>query len=517
MHQLNSVVSNYTPPQMDASMGPPSYPPARTNGSLENPYRPTRPDHGDYDRRGVRFKSKNYSEEWDLPSAHHQNGAILTIPTNLGAFDEVFLRWESITKNLVSLQGFTDNNDKAEFIENLLGEAENLTWMQWRMAFPNEYQTTINTADGREGTQNIISQIRRVFMLEDPYQGSTLIQDEAYRDIERLSCNNLKDVLQFMNEYMRIAAKTGQMFTSPERSEKFWSKLPGDLGSRIKMAFDTRYSGNQVGVIPRILFTYRYLENECKEATFHRALKGLQFCNQIPIPGYYKKPEKKYGIRRSTTYKGKPHNSHARIEKKKHLIRNKNCKCFLCGEEGHFARECPNDKKSIKRVAIFEGIDIPDDCEIVSVDEGEAESDAIYSISEGEDANEAYTIQETICYFRETDRTYWVGKAESWQPRVQVTQRQYECQHEWQKYEDITDPQYLRCHCCKRETNKKFRMHCPKCNLTSCGMCSPNYFDTVLTLQRDTPVQYNPRNLVLEQTKYIKWCEGEMTQSCSTT
>lgn len=113
---------------------------------------------------------------------------------------------------------------------------------------------------------------------------------------------------------MRIASKTGRLFASPELSEKLWSKMLGDLGKRIKEAFERKYQGNTIGIIPRVLFSYRYLENECKDAAFKRALKDLSFCNNIPIPGYYQKSEKRFGIRKSKTYKGKPHPSHARIE-----------------------------------------------------------------------------------------------------------------------------------------------------------------------------------------------------------
>lgn len=263
-------------------------------------------------------------------------------------------------------------------------------------------------------------------------------QDEAYRDLERLVCKDLKNVIQFMNEYMRIAAKTGRIFTSLELSVKFWLKLPGDLGIRIKEAFEAKYQGNTVGVHPRIIFAYRYLEEECKKAAFSRALKGLSFCSQIPIPEYYKKPEKKYGARKSTTYKGKPHSTHARIEKRKHLIRNKKCKCYLCGEEGHFARECPNEKRNIKRVAIFEGIELPEDYDIVLVQEGDEQSDAIYSISEGEDAQDliqgvhTLTLNEHLYVFREMDNTYWIGKTGGWQqPQVRVTKEQHDCTHQW--------------------------------------------------------------------------------------
>lgn len=95
------------------------------------------------------------TELWTLPSAQQQGGALFVIPRQLGLFEEVFSRWESITKNHVSFQGFTDVRDKIEYMENLLGEVEKLTWIQWRMSYPSEYESLINIAEGREGTQNI--------------------------------------------------------------------------------------------------------------------------------------------------------------------------------------------------------------------------------------------------------------------------------------------------------------------------------------------------------------------------
>ena len=95
--------------------------------------------------------------------------------------------------------------------------------------------------------------MRRVFSLEDPAQGSTVLQDQAYKDLEQLTCGNVKHIIQYMNEYLRLAAKSGRTYISPELSEKFWLKMPGDLGARIKIAFEEKYPGLTVGVIPRVL------------------------------------------------------------------------------------------------------------------------------------------------------------------------------------------------------------------------------------------------------------------------
>ncbi|GMN74814.1 hypothetical protein TIFTF001_054451, partial [Ficus carica] len=300
--------------------------------------------------------------------------------------------------------------------------------------------------------------MRRVFSLEDPAQGSTAIQDEAYKDLEKLSCDNIKYIVQYFNQYLRLAEKSGRAYVGTELSEKLWMKMPGDLGNRMKTAFEAKYPGLTVGVAPRILFAYKFLEAECKEAAFKRSLKNLSFCKDIPIPGYYK-GQKNMGIRKSTKYKGKPHECHARIEKRKHLIRNRKCKCYVCGEEGHFARECPNDRKSTKRVAMFEQLDIPEDYDIVSVQEGEPESDAIYSISEGEEGLDdlqqslkSLMIQEKIMMLGEEDGGY--------RPKIKVSDEQLNCKHEWQHNKEILQYQYTSCLGCKRQTMMRARIHC---------------------------------------------------------
>ncbi|GMP72108.1 hypothetical protein CsSME_00030254 [Camellia sinensis var. sinensis] len=312
----STAVSNYQPPQ-DSMMGPPGYPPATGNTAIPIPQRPA---YGNGVPRFTNFRRDPKNEWWNLPSAMHQTGAIFVIPHPLGKFDDVFMRWESITKIHVAMQGFIEVRNKIMFIENLLGETEKLMWTQWHMAYTAEYEALVASGDGDEGTQNIISQMRTVFTLEDPYQGSTLMQEEAYRDLERLSCKDVKDIIKFLNDYLHLATRTGRLFVREELSEKLWTKMPGDLGERIKKAFSERYPGNIIGVGPRILFSYKYLEAECKNAAFQKSLRNLDFCKEIPIPGYYKETEKKkYGLRKATTYKGKPHPSHVRIDKRKYL------------------------------------------------------------------------------------------------------------------------------------------------------------------------------------------------------
>ncbi|WAK97196.1 polyprotein [Fatsia badnavirus 1] len=505
----SSTTGRYQPPK-DTMMGPPVYPPAMST--------PTPPLFYEKNIRASKFREANYMNWWNLPSAQQNIGAMLIIPNDLSKFDEVFMRWESITKNLVAMQGFTDNDDKAEFIENLLGESEKLTWVQWRSNFEDEYKELVSQSDGRRGTQNITSQIRRVLTLEDPYQGSTAAQDQAYKDLERLQCRDVKDIIPYLQQYLHLAAKSGRMFVGTELSDKLFIKMPRELGKRIEEQFKKRYTGNTIGVNPRVLFSYKYLEEQCKEAAFQRSLKNLDFYKQIPIPGYYDSSRKKYGARKATTYKGKPHKTHVKIDKSKNL-RNKKCKCYLCGEEGHFARECTNKRRNVERVAVFDTIELPEGHELVSVDEDDS-ADEVYSVSEGEEPstlfmhlmpmakNDEYSL--VLSESDTTDCDYLVGRRGGWQPLLKLTKNEFHCQHDWQVNTKVTGcPE--KCRNCGRMTSDRHRIQCPKCLITCCGLCSTSYFNKKIEV---AVIQVQPYfatpQLLQQQQQYISWCQHEM-------
>ncbi|KAJ4804653.1 polyprotein [Rhynchospora pubera] len=419
---LSTAESSLTRIPPEPIMGPAMYPPgSRQPQNLQIPEIKARLDNirGGYARQ--------MNERFNLPTAQASQGAILVLPEDIGLYSEVISRWESITLNLINEKNWADNKSKVNYIENLLGETEKKTWIQWRMTFPTEYEELVNIADD---PQNVISQIRRMFLLEDPTTGSTEEQDRAYNDLERLSCHNVKDLFDYINDYKILAAKSGRMFISPELSTKFFRKMPPIIGGEIEKAFAEKYPGNTVGVIPRIHFTYQYLAEQCKRVALQRSLKDLSFCSRIPVPGYYQR-NKKYGLRKAKTYRGKPHDTHIRVFKRKHADKVRKCKCFICGEEGHFARNCTRQKGNIARAAIVENLDLDDDWDVLSVDQNEPDSDAICSFSEGEGS----TSQSLMAGINEVpyETAMMITSEEiSWRVVTSVPQEIQNCAHQWE-------------------------------------------------------------------------------------
>ncbi|GJX30025.1 hypothetical protein Tco_0238104 [Tanacetum coccineum] len=110
--------------------------------------------------------------------------------------------------------------------------------------------------------QNITSQVRQLILLEDPYRGSTNEQDRAYRDLDRITC---------------------------EEAKNLWTKHPG-LNS---------------GVLPAIKFTHTFISEMCKDAALAKELRDLSLCSAIPIPGYYKNNRNKNYLGKTINVKRK--------------------------------------------------------------------------------------------------------------------------------------------------------------------------------------------------------------------
>ncbi|GJT48747.1 hypothetical protein Tco_0974904 [Tanacetum coccineum] len=53
----------------------------------------------------------------------------------------------NIQMGVYNNQTWSDNNAKLAFVENLLGESENLMWQQWRTAYPGAYSALEAIAD----------------------------------------------------------------------------------------------------------------------------------------------------------------------------------------------------------------------------------------------------------------------------------------------------------------------------------------------------------------------------------
>lgn len=215
-----------------------------------------------------------------------------------------------------------------------------------------------------------------------------------------------------------------------------------------------------------------------------KSLKDLSFCNSIPLPGYNSPYRKKYTLRKSKTYDGKPHSTHLRLIKDKDKgKRTTKCKCYICGEEGHFARNCRSKKGRLDRANFYNNAEIPKDWDVISVGMDEDDRDEICSLSDGEGPAEDTISAMIRSPFQEEDlkgleymahfamvlifdQPY--GQKSTWMTIHAVPEEQKSCQHTWS---DLEQHGQRKCAYCWFYVEAKMSAQCEMCKLTACATC----------------------------------------------
>nr|GEW57210.1 TPA: polyprotein [Tanacetum cinerariifolium] len=130
------------------------------------------------------------------------------------------------------------------------------------------------------------SQVRQLIIMEDPYRGSTHEQDRAYRDLDRITCEETKNLRSFLEDFRQLAIKSRKLYF-PSTTEKLFAKLPPSLSKKIEELLKARHPGLSAGFLLAIKFTHTFVSEMCKYVALAKELKDLSLCSAIPIPDSY--------------------------------------------------------------------------------------------------------------------------------------------------------------------------------------------------------------------------------------
>ncbi|GJT31405.1 hypothetical protein Tco_0911680 [Tanacetum coccineum] len=111
-------------------------------------------------------------------------------------------------------------------------------WPDYQFRYPRGKEAYSALEAIADEPQNITSQVRQLILLEDPYCGSTGEQDRAYRDLDRITYEESKNLWSFLEDFKQLATKSGRLYF-PSTTEKLFAKLPPSLSKKIEESFRT--------------------------------------------------------------------------------------------------------------------------------------------------------------------------------------------------------------------------------------------------------------------------------------
>lgn len=323
-------------------------------------------------------------------------GASMLLLTNVHPqkWPELLDRWE---QDLVSFidTSLSDLNDieRIRCVENTLGQAARNIWNSWKQMYPEEFSELIESA---ENIYNVTTQVKIVMIGTDPSKDKNAIQFQAAKDLERLTIDSMNDIVKFSQLYYNLAANTIRVYKDDELTNKYFAKLPKPIGDDIYKKWVEIAGEHYIGLGKAILFTFDYLKEQCINQEIRKTIQNYSYCNKIYIPQIQKEGKPRKKLKRSTYYrKHRPRSNHVK-KFKKHKPPRK-CKCYICGELGHYANECRNKKVSKDRLHNYEELNLVKEWDIVSVSSEDSENDSdICSIYSDKDFENMDSLIELI-------------------------------------------------------------------------------------------------------------------------